>query len=227
MKPSYACRMGAVLLAGALAACATGHQAGAGQSGFLKDYSRLSETKDTRGKTVRAWTSPKLSPATYQAILLEPLVFYPEPQPTEQVSSETLQQILAYSDETLRQSLGQRFQLVNRPGPGVLRLRAAFTGVAAQDEGLKPYQFVPIAFVATMAARTATGTPQRATIVVEVEATDSLTGELLGQRVRMGTGERLSSAGSQRTITLETVKPLLDEMTAGAFPELANYVKPR
>ncbi len=45
------------------------------------------ETKDAQGKTIRAWVSPKLTPANYDAILLDPLVFYPEPRPSEQVSA--------------------------------------------------------------------------------------------------------------------------------------------
>jgi hypothetical protein len=78
-----------------------------------------------------------------------------------------------------------------------------------------------------MALRTATGTPERAFIVIEVEGTDSVTGELLAQRVRLGTGERLARVAGQQVITLDTVKPLLDELAAGAFPELAKYVKPK
>ena len=113
------------------------------------------------------------------------------------------------------------------PGPGVLQIRGAFSGVAAQGEGLKPYQYVPIAFVATMSARAATGTPQRAFIVAEFEGTDSVTGELLGKRVRVATGERLAKVAGQQVITLDTVKPLLDELAVGAFPELAKHVKPK
>jgi hypothetical protein len=109
----------------------------------------------------------------------------------------------------------------------VLRLRAAFTSVAAQGEGLKPYQYVPMAFVATMALRSATGTPQEAYVVIEVEGTDSVTGELLGQRVRVGTGERLAKVADQKVITLDTIKPLLDELANGAFPELSQYVRPK
>jgi Protein of unknown function (DUF3313) len=61
--------------------------------------------------------------------------------------------------------------------------------------------------------------------VVETEGTDSVTGELLGMRVRVGTGERLAQLTGQQVITLDTVKPLLDDLAAGAFPELAKYVK--
>ena len=220
------------LLAGAAAWVVALAHAGAAlaqetDSGFLRDYSSLKETKDTAGKTIRAWASPKLTPDNYNALLIDPIVFYPEPRPSERVSAESLQQMLAYSNDLLKRTLSKRFKVVDQAGPGVLRIRIAFSSVAAKGEGLKPYQYVPFAFVATMASRAATGTPQRAAIVVEVEGTDSATGQLLAQRIRLGTGERLKVVGEKNVITLETIKPLLDEMAGQAFPELQKYVKAR
>jgi len=191
-------------------------------SGFLRDYARLQEIKDSAGKTIRGWLSPKLTPDNYNALLIDPLVFYPEPRPNEHVSAEALQQMLAYSNDVLKRTLSKRFNVVDRPGPGVLRLRVAFTSVAAKGEGLKPYQLVPMAFVVTMAKG---GPAQRAFIVAEVEATDSVSGQLMGMRVKTGTGERLAKIGDKDAITLQTVKPLLDEMAGQAFPELGKYVK--
>ena len=77
-----------------------------------------------------------------------------------------------------------------------------------------------------MASRAATGgAPQRAFILVETEGTDSVSGELLGQRVKVGTGERLKDVKSDGPLTLEAVKPLLDELAGQSFPELAKYVR--
>jgi hypothetical protein len=216
-----------LLLAGAfLGGCATQGDALREGSGFLRDYSRLEDTKDVQGRAIRAWVSPKLAPANYNAILLDPMAFYPEPRPTEQVSADELAKILAYSNEVLRRTLSQRFHVVDRAGPGVVQLRAAFSGVAAQGEGLKPYQYVPIALVATLATRAATGgTPHRAVIVAEAEVTDSVTGELLGERVRVATGDRLPAG--VRTVSLDSLKPLLDELASQAFPELERHVRPK
>jgi len=215
-----------VFVAVILGACASG--GGVNQtedSGFLRDYSVLQSATNAQGRTIRAWVSSKFTPANYDAILLDPLVFYPEPRPSEQVSAETLQQIITYSYDAFRRSLGERFKIVDRAEPGVVRIRVAFTGVEAQGEGLRPFQLVPTAFVATMAARAVAGTPQRAFIVVESEATDSVTGALLGQRIEVGTGERLAPLASQKVITLDTIRPLLDEMAAAVYPNLSQYVR--
>ena len=77
-----------------------------------------------------------------------------------------------------------------------------------------------------MAKRAAQGgAPQRAFIVAEVEGTDSVSGELLAQRVRVGTGERLKDVKSDGPLKLEDVKPLLDELAGQAFPEMGKYIK--
>jgi hypothetical protein len=197
-------------------------------SGFLRDYTRLEAGKDSKGVPIRNWVSPRFTPANYNALLLEPIVFYPEPQAGEKVSAAELQRMLAYANEAHKQAVSKRFTLVDRPGPGVVRLRLAFTSVATKEEGLKPYQLVPLAFVATMASRAATGgAPQRALIIVEAEATDSTTGELLGLRVRVGTGERLAREANVDVVTLDAVKPILDELAEDAFEELPTYLKGR
>ncbi len=219
--------MGMVVLGGIAGPCVgQGNVSAAGESGFLRDYSSLQEATDAEGKAIRTWVSPKLTPANYSAILLDPLVFYPQPRPTEQVSAEELRKMLAYSNDALRRALSQRFRVVDRAGKGVVRVRIAFSGVAVQGEGLRPFQYIPIALVATLAARAATGgPPQRAFILVETEASDSVTGELLGERVRSATGERLPAG--QKAITADSLKPLLDELALQSFPELSKYVRPK
>ena len=142
MNKSIASKAGVVLLAVILGACATKTHV-VEDSGFLRDYSNLRETKDAQGKTIRAWVSPKLTPANYDAILLDPLVFYPEPRPTEQVSAETLQQILAYLNDALKRSLSERFRVVDRAGPRVLRIRARSPESRRRTKALSPTNTSP------------------------------------------------------------------------------------
>ena len=229
MMKSIANAIGIVTFGAILGAGATANAlAQQGDSGFLRDYPSLKEGKDAAGQTVRGWVSPKFKPENYNALLVDPLVFYPEPRPSKQVSADELQRMLAYSNDLLRKTLSKRFKVVDQAGPGVVRIRVAFSSVAAKGEGLKPYQYVPMAFIATMAKRAATGgAPQRAAIIVETEATDSATGELLGMRVKAGTGDRLAKVGDKEVITLETIKPLLDELAGQSFPEMQKYVKAR
>ncbi|MBB5460290.1 DUF3313 domain-containing protein [Paraburkholderia sp. Cpub6] len=197
-------------------------------SGFLKDYSNLQDTKDPNGETFLRYVNPRLNPANYNAVIVEPLTIYPKAEPTEQLSQATLDQIRNYGTTCLKQAIGARVRVVETPGPGVVRLQAAVTGVASTAEGLKPYQVVPMAFVATMAVNTVAGAPQQAKLLVEALVTDSVSGEVLSKVVRSHTGERLQRVASNMpVITFDSVKPIMDDWCDSVSKSVAQFVKPR
>jgi len=227
MLKSIKSKLGVILLGAGLALGVTaGAVADDQDSGFLPDYSRLQEGQDAQGKTIRVWANPKFTPANYKAIILDPIRYYPEPKPNDSVSAGTLNDVLAYANSALKKSLSSGFKIVNSPGPGVARIRIAITGVGKSKEGLKPYQLIPIAFIFTAAKRAAEGAPYQGFVLVEAEATDSVTGELLGMRTRAGTGENMPQMKEGTQLTLQNLKPLIDQLTQNAFPNMAQYVQP-
>lgn len=212
--------LGLALGAALLAACASQPTSVAkdGQySGFLGDYSGLKETKDAAGETVLRYVSPKLKPGAYQKLIIDPTQYYPAPQPTEQVSATTLEDIRRYMDKDLHDKLGARVTLTSQPGPGVLRLRPAITAAAPQTAGLKPYQYLPIAFVATSVI----GRAQEARLNAEFEVVDSVTGERMGASVRQGVGAKLSGD----KLTLKDVQPLIDRWANAGASFVASQMK--
>jgi hypothetical protein len=142
------------------AGCASNVPTKEDYSGYLGNYQDRKEMEGPEGEKFLRYASPMFTPANYNAVIVEPVEFYPKPEPTAQLSQETIQQIGSYLIDTLRQTIGEQVQVVNRPGPGVAKLNVAITGVAAEKEGLKPYQVIPVAFVITMASRGISGTPQ-------------------------------------------------------------------
>jgi hypothetical protein len=197
-------------------------------SGFLPNYSDLTQASDPNGETFLRYASPKLTPANYSAVIVEPVTFYPKAEPTEQVSQATLDQIRGYGTTCLRQAIASRVQVVDTPGPGVVKLQVALTGVASTKAGLKPYQYVPQAFVVSMAVDAVAGAPQQAKLLVEAMGTDSITGEVLSKVVRTHTGERLARvASNEPVVTFESVKPIMDEWCDSVSKSVAQYIKPR
>jgi hypothetical protein len=193
---ALALALGIVLSAAAFAA--------AQGSGFLGDYSALQAGKDATGERVMRYVNPKLNSGAYEAVMIEPTQYYPAPMPSRQVSAETLEEIRNYVDEGLRDRLGAEVKLASQPGPGVLRMRPAITAVASQTPGLKPYQYIPVAFIVSSAK----GRGKEAAINIEVELTDSVSGERMGAAVRKGAGAKLASDDAQ--LRLDDLKPVLD-----------------
>jgi len=190
-------------------------------SGFLKDYSRLTVQKDAKGADRRVWINDKASWSSYKSILVDPVVFHPQPAGTEQVSLGTLFDLRDYINTGLPKAAGASMPLADAAGPGVLRLRTAITAVSV-DKSLKPYQLIPIALIFTAAKRSAGTASYDVKLQVEAELVDSVSGEVLASAVRDAQG--VAVTGDQ-PVTLKEARPQLDLWLAAFQEELALRTK--
>lgn len=190
-------------------------------SGFLgNSYSLLQDAQSPSGQAVRRWVAPEVKSGAYESVLIEPNVFYPQPKSTQQVSAQTLADINAYFNEAVKRELTGLYKFASEPGPKTLRLRTAITSVAAKDMGLKPWQLLPIAFIATGGK-----TSSDASLAAEYEVQDTDTGKVVAVGMREGVGVQLKSATAP--LTLADVKPVIDAWAKDlrAFIEAARQKK--
>jgi hypothetical protein len=207
------------IILGGLSACATAPQE---SSGFLKDYSQLKTEKDPLGFERRIWTSPKLTREKYQKVLVERVIFYPAPQPSEKVSTGTLNEIRDYGEAALRKAIASVVPLVDAPGPGVIRLRLAVTAAEVEGAQFKPYQLIPVALVITAATEAAGQGRRDVRLAVESELTDSVSGEPLARVVREAEGVRLKS---NENLTLQAARPQIDRWAEAVREAFAEGMK--
>ncbi len=174
-------------------------------SGFMSEatYARLQDTRSPSGQPVRRWIAPDARLGRYTAVWLEPSVFYPTPQPTVQLSRETLAAVCAYLDEAMRREVQGLLRIADAPGSDTLRFRPAITAAAARSEGLKAYQLIPLAFILTLGQTT-----KRAVLAIEYELRDSRDDRLLAAGMRLGDGAELANLTDP--LTLAQLKPAID-----------------
>jgi len=98
--------------------------------------------------------------------------------------------------------------LANGPGPGVIVVRPAITAVSTSNEGLKPYEVIPIALIAAGVNTAAGGRDQDVDVGVEAAFLDGASQKVLAQVVRKGAGQELEN--DTQKLTLNDVKPVLD-----------------
>ncbi|UII68882.1 DUF3313 domain-containing protein [Pseudomonas sp. HN11] len=192
----------------AMAGCASKVTQPDEYSGFLSDYSQLKEAKSPSGAEVMRWVDPKLDLSRYHAVYVEPTQFYPKPQATAKIPDSTLNGINAYYNQALKRELEKTVPLVSAPGPGVIVVRAAITAVSSKTESLKPYEYIPVAFVMA-AVSTGTGIrDQETTLGTEAQFLDGASGKVLAQVVRKGTGKPLSN--DSQVMKADDVKAVID-----------------
>jgi hypothetical protein len=195
-------------LAMALSGCSNNTVDPSQYSGFLQDYSRLSASQSPSGATVMKWVDPKLDVSRYSRVYIEPSQFYPKPGSTEKISQQTLNGIAAYYDQALKRELGKSLPLATAPGPGVLVVRPAITGVSSKTQSLKPYELIPVALMAA-AVSTASGIrDQQVDIATEANFLDGSDQRVIAQVVRKGTGQPLEN--DTQKLTVQDVRAVLD-----------------
>jgi hypothetical protein len=177
-----------------LGGCGKTHQAPKIQtSGFLNDYSQLE--KGGKGEAQLIYLHPDIDLKDYDRILMEPVRVYVRPDTKlSQLRQLDIQDIINYLDSALREQLKGEYQLVDRPGPGVMRMRVAITEAEGGMVVLDTISSVtPIGLAINGIKRIATGTYAfTGQMGIEVEFLDSQTDTRLVAAVDRRAGEKIS-----------------------------------
>ena len=182
----------------ALAGCAhstqaTGYWGKAEPSGFLKDYSTLRPAADDTEATLVYRTPDQAKFKSYKKVWLEPVqVWRGEKSDAKDMDKEDADFLSQFLWSRLDEELRKDYEMVQAPGPDVLRLRVGITesgkNIPVLDNLTAAY---PAAYVLSKGKKYIGGTESfvgKASI--EAEVTDSQTGEVLAAAVdRRGGGK--------------------------------------
>ena len=186
--------IGLSLLLALGASCATTYQARhAKTSGFLGEYSQLRQGQGREPLLI--YFNPAADVRDYDKILIDPVVGYlGKGSRLNRLAPQDRQALLDYFHATLREQLGQDYAIVDRPGPGTLRLRIAVTDA----RGTKPVAdtlstVVPVGLAISALERVALGkTLTTGSVRIEAEALDAETGARLAAMVDERVGAKIT-----------------------------------
>ena len=186
-----------LVLMGTMAGCATTQKEPvqrAGPSGFLGDTSLL--TPGDKEQASLRYVNPGAQWTTYKKVLLEPVTFWGDDK--TKISAKDQQMLCNFLQEQLADQLGKKYQMVNEPDEGVMRLQVALVDAESATPVLRTVSMViPQARLLSSLKYLATGTyPFIGGAEVEAKMTDSVTGQLLGMWVdkRVGGGSIKTAA---------------------------------
>ncbi|MFO1206823.1 MAG: DUF3313 domain-containing protein [Burkholderiales bacterium] len=168
-------------------------------TGFLTDYAALRPVPGGGG--VECWRGPNVDLKLYNKILIERIQVMLKPGTEGKgVDPTDLKMLVDYFHNALVKALTPQMQVVDQPGPGVLRMRIALTDLVPTgvDESLLGTA-VPYGFVAEEASGVATGLPAGSTPYlgetgIEVQFRDGVTGKILGECRDTEVGRKYAAA---------------------------------
>jgi len=165
------------------------------ESGFLQDYSKLSP--DPERPSVRTYFSDTADFDAYDKIMLWDIEFFLDPKSEYKgISSKKIIAVAGEFQAYLEKGIGLRRELVNEivVGEKTLVLRIAVSNIYAKRPTRKVRNFLPIGLVATGVKKAAGSDYVLSTAVLEGEAIDGQTGEVIGAIVALQLGETLAKA---------------------------------
>ncbi|UVM53097.1 MULTISPECIES: DUF3313 domain-containing protein [unclassified Pseudomonas] len=193
-------------------------------SGFLSNYNNLQEVTTTSGEKAMRWVSPSWNPNAYNTVAFNKLELYPAPKPNERVNRQTLDELQNYMTSKAKGVLGQKYRVVSSAksapaGSKTLIMRAAITGVNAENEGMKWYEVVPIAAVVGGVSAASGHRDQETTLFIEAEFVDASSNQTVAKVVRKVFGSTLENTSQK--VTTKDFKVAIDKLTS----DLQAFIK--
>ncbi len=98
------------------------------QSGFLQDYAALHQ--DPEDKSLFWYEIPNVNWKKYPKLMIDPVVVYLHPEAkNRQIDPEALSELTEYFRNAVIEEVQDVYPVVDKPGPDVLRIRAAITDI--------------------------------------------------------------------------------------------------
>jgi hypothetical protein len=174
----------AALAVALLAGCAASGMKDVQKTGFLSDYSQLQPGGDDRAALV--FIKPGVDFKPYTKLMFERfIVLFSDNAEYREIDPAMLKEMTDYYQNAVFTAFKDGYEIVDQPGPDVLRVRVAITGLKPSNPTANTLStIVPVGMVVSGATKAVSGdnlgTGEAAT---EIEVLDSVTGERLAAAV--------------------------------------------
>jgi hypothetical protein len=180
-------------------------------SGFLGDYSQLQPAKDREG--VLLYLNDTADYSAYKKIMFTPVEIFLAPNPDYKgMRPDVLKQMADRFLDSFRTALTPEYQIVHEPGPDVLTVRAAITGVQLVKPSIKATDLIPIKALYNIGRSAAGNTPLVAEMTAEMEVLSPDGNRLVGA-VASRRGEKTLKQGEE--ITWDELQAITDYWAKG------------
>jgi hypothetical protein len=192
--------LGVLLVLASLASSAGAQQ----NSGFLTDYSKLAPAADNPDSQI--WISKDFDFKPYHKIMLDQVEIFVSPTSEYKgVPPDVFEGMADRFKASIKNALRSGYQIVRKPGPDVLRIRPAITGVNLVKPKFNPVNILPVVLV----VRTVSGANQAQNVALSGEIEVLGPGDnVVAGAVSIGVGNTAVRAGQQ--ITWKDVQALTD-----------------
>lgn len=181
-------------------------------SGFLQDYSQLTESTSASGKPELRWVSPRYDPKNYDSIIFTPVIYSPQPSYASRVDAQMQEVIRQYTENQLKTALAKHKTLASSQDKRSLIFRGAITHVETNKEGLQFYEVLPVGLLIAGAEVVSGHRTMNTHLYFEYEFIDAATQQSVMKVVQKTAGKTLSN--ESKPVTIEVFKDAIDDLAS-------------
>ena len=184
----------ALMFAGLVTGCAPQMKK---ETGFLEDYSKLEKINDDYSH----WKDPNFTRDTCPRVIVDPIQFNLGAEDRTDFSAEEIREIREHAQTKFTEVIARHKEIVTQPGPGVCRIRVAFTDLekSAALMNLHP-----------LSRATGAG---RGGAALEAMVLDTESNKVIAMMTRTATGEFFEGSGMG---SLSDIKSAIDRWSVDA-----------
>lgn len=185
-------------------------------SGWLKDYDTLTYNEERNAFLF----SNEEYRGKFEKVMLDPVQLYSAKGKSD---NEDAAKAAEYLNDGIRKLFADKGILATEPGPKVVRLKLAITGVEKTKEELKAYNLIPVSAVFRGAQEVTGNVATYIATMFEGEAVDSTSGDRVLAIVIKSISETKKRSGD--ILTFEDFKPTLDQWLEQYSNTVDQYVQ--
>ncbi|MBS0322057.1 MAG: DUF3313 domain-containing protein [Proteobacteria bacterium] len=194
--------------------------------GFLTDYAALQPAPG--GSGVLCWRKPDVAWKAYDAVMIERMnVSFARSGNGAMVDPADLKMLVDYFHDALVRDLQPNERIVDKPGPGVLRVRIALTSLVPTNAADSLVgTAVPYGFVAEIGSGAATGRPAGSTPYLgetgmEVQFRDGASGAVVAECADTEIGRKYAASlnGGVTNAAQTWVNGYMDSFTSWSYAQ--------
>ena len=193
----------------------------AANSGFFSDYDRLSKQGMPRSRFLN-YSEPEFAKLKIKTVFLMPVETFPKQPNFEGIHKEVVPELLAYTNQRLREQLGNRVTLAATPDTADVTVQVALTAVTAQPEGKTLIDLVPFRLVTGQVKNAAMGKMMEAGARMELRVSDAKTSKPLREMLHELAGKEVGrEADPKSRVTADSLKEAVDAWVTAAVDQIA------
>lgn len=185
-------------------------------------------TPGAKGQAALRYANPAAKWTQYSKVMIQPVAFFGDEK--TKISASDQQTLVNYFQQVLQEQLAKKFQIVDEPGPGVMKIEVALDDPEAATPGLRSISVVvPQMRLLGSVKNLATGTyPFVGGAQAEARVTDAATGQLLVAAMdrRVGGGSIKAAAQWQWGDAENAMKAWAEQMANRLYAFTSGAVRP-